>query len=581
MISRRTTYVFFLCLLAAACLAQRSPAQSPVDPGKLPAHTTFYVLWHGTPSGDLRAKNSLYALWDDPAVAPARSAFLASLINSKDSQKDKSALTRDEAAQYMTLLDNPCLVGYVRRPAAAEDTTKSAPPAGKPVWNGLFLIYDRTGKEDLLSKAVLRLRGSESEIPKLSNLTVAGVPALKIERKSGVTYWAEFAKYAVTAQEPTVFEDILNLLNGKPTANTLSQTAAFSEAKAILNGGLLEVFFNASHLKQFALESAPGGPTDQFKPFLNGLKIDSLHCFAARVSLEGPRTRIHGELLGDTTSGGLFDIFSEGQAQPASMAFLSPDTIYYSESQIDFLGIYKLLKRAFGQASGASAQQVAILESAATTRLGMPLEDALGLITGEFASLQASPAFDKNQQVYFLGIRNKPDTLKLARTLLGDRITSERNEGSATFLKVSLQGGQSTAGVAQWNFYYVAVTPNSIVGASKSEVLHDYLQRTAAGSDPALSKALQAARAQFPEKLSGITFFDFQKVDWAAMKAKWVAEAQKRTPTTKSTAAEKNNTNFANWLGQVPADAIPRHLHTLAGAGWKDSKGIHFDEWLE
>jgi hypothetical protein len=24
-----------------------------------------------------------------------------------------------------------------------------------------------------------------------------------------------------------------------------------------------------------------------------------------------------------------------------------------------------------------------------------------------------------------------------------------------------------------------------------------------------------------------------------------------------------------------------RHLHFLAGASWKDSKGVHFDEWLE
>jgi hypothetical protein len=589
MTSRRPTNLLALFLLAVAFFPLRSTAQSPVDPGKLPARTTFYLLWHGSPSGDLRAKNSLYALWDDPDLAPARSAFLASLMNPNEKQKDKPALSREEAAQYLTLLDNPFLVGYFRAPESvtaaltakpAASTSKSTAAPEKPAWNGLYLIYDRSGKEDLLSKAVLRLRGSETELPKLTTLTVAGVPALKVERKSEVTYWAEFSKYAVSAQELSVFEDILNLLNGKPAAVTLSQVEAFNEAKPLLNGGLLEVFFNASHLKELALTSAPGGPTAQFKPFLNALKVDSLHSFAARLSLEGSRTRLQGVLLGDTAPGGLFDIFSEGQAHPASMAFLSPDTLYYSESQIDFVGIYKMIKRAITQAAGASAQQINMLETAAATRIGMPLEDALGLTTGEFASLQTNPAFDKNQQVYFLGIRNKPDTLKLARTLLGDRISSERNEGSTTYLKVSLQGGQSSAGVTQWNFYYVAVTPHALLGASKSETLRAYIERSA-GGEPAPPQALQTARAQFPEKLNGMTFFDFQKVDWAALKADWIAEANKAKQTAKSTDAAKNNANFANWLSQIPPDTIPKHLHTLAGAGWKDAKGAHFDEWLD
>ena len=585
MTSRRPTHALVLSLLALLLFPLHSTAQSPVDPGKLPARTTFYVLWHGTPSGDLRAKNSLYALWDDPDLAPARSAFLASLMNPNEKQKDKPALSREEAAQYLTLLDNPFLVGYFRAPESANakpaaSMNKSTAPPDKPVWNGLFLIYDRSGKEELLSKAVLRLRGTETELPKLTTLTIAGVPALKVERKSGVTYWAEFSKYAVSAQELPVFEDILNLLNGKTAATTLSQVEAFNEAKPLLTDGLLEIFLNASHLKELALESAPGGPTAQFKPFLNALKLDSLHSFAARLSLEGSRTRFQGVLLGDTTPGGLFDIFSEGQAHPASMAFLSPSTLYYSESQIDFVGIYKMIKRAITQAAGASAQQINLIESAAATRIGMPLEDALGLTTGEFASLQTNPAFDKNQQLYFLGIHNKPDTLKLARTLLGDRISSERNEGSTTFLKVSLQGGQSSAGVTQWNFYYVAVTPNALLGASKTETLRAYIE-SGAGADPAPPQALQTARAQFPEKLNGLTFFDFQKVDWAALKAEWIAEANRAKQTAKSTDAAKNNANFATWLSQIPPDAIPRHLHTLAGAGWKDAKGVHFDEWLD
>jgi hypothetical protein len=36
-----------------------------------------------------------------------------------------------------------------------------------------------------------------------------------------------------------------------------------------------------------------------------------------------------------------------------------------------------------------------------------------------------------------------------------------------------------------------------------------------------------------------------------------------------------------DWLTNLNPDVFPRHLHFVAGASWKDSKGIHIDEWLE
>lgn len=584
MTSARPLRTLALFLLAASIFAVRSQAQSPVDPGKLPARTTFYLLWHGTPSGDVRTKNALYSLWDDPDVAPARSALLASMLTDNPKSKDKPKLNPEEASQYLTLLDNPFLVGYIRRPETPVAAKASPAAASKPAWNGLFLIYDRTGKEELLSKAVLRMRGSESEIPKLSTLTASGVSTLKIERKNGVNYWAEFGKYAVSAQELPVFEEIVNVLNDKPAPASLSQSSAFVEAKPLLSSGLVEFFLNISHLKDLALEAPAGGPTAQFKPFLTALKLESLHSIAGHVVLEGAKTRVQAAILGDTAPGSLFDVIADGQPHPASLAFVSPDTLYYSESQVDLLGLYKVIKRAFAQVSGNSAQQINLLESAATTRLGMPLDEALGLTTGEIASLQTSPAFDDNEQVYFLGIRNKPDSLKLLRTTLGDRITSERNVGSTTFLKVSLQGGQSTAGVAQWHFYHLAMTSNAVLGAAKEDTLRKYLERaTSASPDSSAASAqrLQAVRANFPEKLNGLTFFDLQKVDWPALKAKWIADANKAAHTAKSTDTTKSTPDMSTWFNQLDPQVFPRHLHSIAGASWKDAKGAHFEEWLE
>ena len=585
MIRQRLVRPVLLCLTVAFLAPFLAVAQSPVDPTQLSARTSFYFLWRGTPSGDLRAKNSLYALWDDPDFAPARSAFLASLLSSDKNQKEKQpTLTPEEMKQYVTLLDNPFLFGYLHRPESAAAKPPSSPnaaPKDSPVWNGSFLIYDRTGKEELLSKAVLKFRSAETDIPKLTNLTVAGIPALKIERKSGTAYWAEFGKYAVSANEQQVFEEIVHLLNGKPALSALSHVPAFVEAKPLL-GGVGEFFLNVSNIKELALDASGNNSSSaQLKPFLDAFKLDTLHSIAGHVSLEDSRTRVQAAILGDTAPGGLFDFFAGGQATPASMAFLSPDTLYYSESQMDFLGLYKALKRAFAQAGGNANAGVALLDAMAANRLGMPLEDALALTSGEFASLQTSPAFDNDQKVYFLGIRNKPDTLKLTRTLMGDRLTSERIEGSTTFLKISLQGNQTKAGVAQWNFYYLALTPDALLGASKSETLHHYLDRTAAADPP--NKAFQSARAQFPEKLSGMTFVDFQRIDWPALKAHWIAEANKAAQDAKSTSTSdaKVPTTLPSWINDVNPAVFPRHLHTLAGASWKDAKGVHLEEWLE
>jgi hypothetical protein len=575
---RHLIFSLLLALFYNACAV----AQSPVDPGKLPGHTLFYLQWRGTPSGEVRKSNSFFALWDDPQFAPARDSFLDSFLNDSANQKGKPKITREEFQEYVTLLDNPFLFGYQRQ---SESHSAAKSPAAKtpapPAWNGSFFIYDRSGKEKLLSKAVLQLRSADAEIPKLTNLTIAGVPALQIERKGGITYWAEFGKYAVSANELPVFGEILNLLNGKPAASVLSQSASYQEAKPLLDGGILEFFLGVPSAEQIALNS-PESATAQIRMLLSALKLDSLHSLAGHVSLEGAKTRVTGAILGDTTPGSLFDIWADGQTNPVSMGYLSHDTVYYGETQFNLLGIYNTLKRAFsGQGPGSPAQMTGQLEKMAETRLGMPISDALGLTTGELAWIQNSPTLDDAQKVYLLGIKNKPDALKLTRTLLGDRISSERSEGDTTYLKISLEGGQTSVGVAQWNFYDLAMTPTLLFGSSKSDTLHKYVGQAPASLDPGQFKSLLAARAQFPEKLNGFSYFDYQKVDWPGLRDRWVADAKKAAQTAKSTDATATNKKLADWLVQVNPEVFPKHLHSMTGASWKDAKGVHFDEWLD
>jgi hypothetical protein len=581
-------YRYLTALLIVLFVSTRAGAQSPIDPGKLPARTTFYFCWHGSPSGDVRKSNSLYALWDDPDFAPARASLFTNLTTSNNSTQDKPRVSSEELQQYVTLLDNAFLVGYIRQPES-HTTAKapaSAPPASAskspapPAWNGMFFIYDRSGKEALLSKTVLQMRSAEKDIPKLTELTVAGVPSLKVERKSGITYWAEFDKYAVCASELSVFEEILNVVNGKPAPSVLVQSPSYLEARALLTGGILEFFLQIPRPDEVNVDSS-NATVNQLKPLISALKLESIHSIAGRVSLEGAKSHLIGAILGDTAPGTLFDVWADGQANPVSMGYLPPDTVQYGETEFNLTGIYNTLTHAFNSMGNGQNSTTVALETMAQTRLGMPLPDALNVVTGEIAWIQTSPTLDDSQKVYLFGLRNESDALKLARTIMGDQITSERNEGNTTFLKISTHGGQSSAGLAQWHFYYLAMNPNVLFATSKSDTLRKYATQTPADPDATQLKGLLAARALLPQKLNGFSYFDFQKVDWPGLQAKWVADANNAAQSAKSTDESKSNKKMADWLTQVNPEVFSRHLHTMSGGSWKDAKGVHFDHWVD
>src|SRR5882724_11880726 len=134
-------------------------AQAPLEPAQLPSRTVFYLIWRGAPAADVRKANSLMALWDDPDFAPVRSAMASNILSSSQEKSPKEKLTPEELQEYASLLENGFTLGYLseptRRPAANAPATRDAKP---PAWNGMFFVYDRSGKEALIAKAILRMR---------------------------------------------------------------------------------------------------------------------------------------------------------------------------------------------------------------------------------------------------------------------------------------------------------------------------------------------------------------------------------------------------------------------------------------
>jgi hypothetical protein len=577
----------YLLLAATIFLlgANAASAQVPLEPTQMPANTTFYFVWRGQPNAELRKTNSIAALWDDPGFAPVRSSVTNAILKSSEEKSSENRLTRQQIEEYASLAENAFVLGYLSDPQKkrAEASNDSSAANTKP-WNGIFFVYDRTGKEAILSKAVLSLRSSEKEVPQLSQMTIAGVPVLKVQRKTGTTYWVEHGKYAVSANEPAVLEEILGRLAGKTSSSAaLTDSPAYKEAHSVLGSGQVEFFLRVPDLKNLAPDAAAGG--FRMQPVLEALKLDSIHSVCGRVLMEGTKTRIQAVALGDTAPGSLFDIWDKGSAAPAALNLVPADAVSYSDTQINLAGLYDVVKRIAASILPPGQQgNINMLEMMAQAKLGQSLSSALALFTGEFASLQTSPSLDNNKQIYLVGIHDKPGALKLIHTLFSDKIASERAEGETTFMKISAGGSSSTAGTAQWDFYHVAATSDYLVVGSRLEPVREVLAKRpqVGGAGLASAPGFQAARAQFPATINGLGYFDFRKVDWQALKARLIAEANK-TPTAKRTpgASKSDITPTPSWMLDVNPEVFARHLHVASSASWKDAQGLHFDEWIE
>jgi hypothetical protein len=575
-------------LLAATIflsVANAASAQVPLEPTQMPANTTFYFLWRGQPSAELRKTNSIAALWDDPGFAPVRSSVTNAILKSSEEKSPENRLTRQQIEEYASLAENAFVLGYLsdpqkKRPEASNDSSA----ANAKAWNGIFFVYDRAGKEAILSKAVLSLRSSEKEVPQLSQMSIAGVPVLKVQRKTGATYWVEHGKYAVSANEPAVLEEILGRLAAKTSsAAALTDSPAYKEAHSVLGSGQVEFFLRVPDLKNLVPDAAAGG--FRLSPMIEALKLEAIRSVCGRVLMEGTKTRIQAVALGDTAPGSLFDIWDKGSAVPAALNLVPADAVSYSDTQINLAGLYDIVKRIAASILPPGQQSnINMLEMMAQAKLGQSLSSALALFTGEFASLQTSPSLDNNKQIYLVGIRDKPGTLKLIHTLFSDKIASERAEGETTFMKISAGGSSSSAGTAQWDFYHLAATSDYLVVGSRLEAVREAVAKNPQSASAGLAGApeFQAARAQFPATINGLGYFDFHKVDWPALKARVVAEANK-TPAAKRSPGAGNAaaTPTPSWMLDVNPEVFARHLHVASSASWKDAQGLHFDEWIE
>src|SRR3989442_4848250 len=170
------------------------------------------------------------------------------------------------------------------------------------------------------------MRAEEKEAPRLSQVAIAGEQVLKAEGKGGATYWAEHGKFAVSAGEKLVMEDLLSRLDGKISGGaSLVQSAAYQEAQANLSGGLLEFFLRIPDLKNLANDSKAG--MFQIRPLLDAARLDAVHSIGGHATLQSVKKHLHGPDLVASLSRMQVDILSNLLQPPALLAVSAVEVV--------------------------------------------------------------------------------------------------------------------------------------------------------------------------------------------------------------------------------------------------------------
>ncbi len=565
-----------ITLLVLTSAAAQSPQGSPRLDERLPANTQLYLYWHGFASMQgTRPANSLMRLWDDPEFAPAREAILERFM--KDNSGSLPPNVTKEAV--LSMLDNQAILGVMRLwpsrpPASAATGTAPAPQPDRS-----FLVYDATGKLPIVQAAMQLLPASDGKPLNITRTSFSKSTIESFPAKRGVTHRSIVGNYYIQSDDRQTLEQLVKQFE-TPWAPGLAQDANYQSARrAIGDATTLDMFINlralADQMQESLAKQAPAGGDAALK----SLRVDSIRAAVMGLKFEAPATRIRAAVLGDMAHGGLFDVVGASSSDFVTAKVAPAGSASYSAFRVDLGGFYRSLRASLK--SSLTAEQfrnVEQLEAAADTALGMPLQDALQLLSGEMATFALESGADFEANAFAFAIRKPEEVLHIVRQMFGSSISSESREGDATHLAVAMPYRDSKTGMQRKRFYYAAITPQMLIVAPRKAMLREVMQRYAAGTAPNLaadSKFL-AARTRVPQALSGFGYADLSRIQWENEVRVWSEIAG-----SESSAASASPSAGTDWRKLVSPAALSRHLHLAVTGWWKQGDGLYFDGFIE
>ncbi len=555
------------CFLAFSSLLQaQAPLAERLSPG-----TVFCASWRGTAylSGAAQ-KNHVLQLLHDPAFAPAWLAFATAF--QQRARKTESPAAAMAFADITSLLENPLVFGAVSVPAAAGSSGTDTLSRF-----GFFVVYDATGKTGLIDKWKASVQADKAH----SQITTYdfGGTSVEVRAASGsVTYSAQVSHYFVASNQKRVLEDLITRFgtaNGK--AASLGQLPAYRDLQKFIGPDeALEWYARIPDPDQWTLPPAGGKSAAQFA---RSIHLEKIHAAGAGVSFAGEAMHVRGAILGDTSPGGIFDLAGTSATAFQTEAFVNGSSTF-SMSRFNLAALYALIRGAVvGTLTSQQAANVAVMEAAGQSYLGMPIGDALNLVTGEIASVSTYSDDGSAQQLFAATIQQPESVLRIMRAVAGSMIVAEDSSGATTFLDIAYPYKDPKTGTQRRKFYYLAVTPQLLLGAPRKAMLRDTVQRFASYRDTRARAGLLAnpdfsqMRSLLPPKLSGLSGSDLTQIPWDKLMSQLEDQIAQ--------GAKQKNGQPAPDLSWLKSDTISRHLHIALSGWWKDSGGVYFDSYLQ
>ncbi len=545
----------YLCVLSLLAFCPPLFAQTAPLVERLGPDTVFYIGWRGAASfGAAEEKNHLFQLLRDPDLLP----LVADLANQiqRNSPKSTSPAVEMALAGLASFLDNGVVVGLVESPDARE---AMADKHGSPL--AYFLVYDATGKADLIGKwSALAPTASKTKYD-------FGGTSVEVRATSaGRSYSAQAGKYFVTSDQKRVIEDLITRFSAKDSpASSVVELPEYAQIrKYVGDHAALEFFGRIPDLGRWSA-SNPNA-----KPFLDKLHLEKVHVLGGGLSLQGETARMQGAVLGDASPGSPFDLAGASRASFQTLAAMSAAPAF-SISRINLPAAYQLFRSAMvGNLTPQQAQNVQMMEGAAQGFLGMPIVDALRLFTGEIGSMTTYTDDGKTEQFLAVSIEKPDAVLRVVRALIGTMIVSEDSSGPTTYLDIAYPYMDPQTHQRRRKFYYLAVTPRLLLAAPRKGMLRQAVGRVEGGTaDPPPAGVFAnpeylRLRSQLPEQLSGLGAADIAAIPWERILAPFATEA--------------NQPPDGN---RLKPGVISRYLHISVSGWWKDSNGLYFDSYIQ
>jgi len=567
---RHSPLVLFLALLVSgsSLFAQTAPIVQRLSP-----NTLFYVEWRGKAFlTDAEKKNHVLQLMQDPAVAPLWIAAESHL--QQGVQKNSGAAAAMILPDAMSLLDNPVVFGLVANP----DVTKSSAPdkAASPI--AFFFVYDTTGKTDLIQKwKALSQVGSKAPI-EVAKYDFGGTSVEVRTTGKNVSYNAEAANYFLLSDRKQVIEDLITRFRSADRpATSIAQIPEYEQMqKYIGTDAALEFSGRIPNVSEL---TASDKNAKAMALFSKNIHLEKIHVVGGAVSFDGEAMRIRGAVLGDTSPGGPFDLAGASNTAFGIQPIMGSGPAF-SVSRMNLAATYQLISGAvMGSLTPQQTTSVAAVEGLAQNFLGMPIADALGLFTGEIGSVSSYSDDGTQEQLYAATIQKPEAVLRILRAVIGSMIVGEDSSGATTTLDIAYPYKDPETGRQRKKFYYVAVTPQTVLVAPRKAMLRHAMQQLdpASGDPPPggvfANPEFSQLRSLLPGKLSGLSGADFQQIPWdkvlANLENQW-AEA-----------AKQSNGQQPPDLSSLKPEVITQHLHVALSGWWKDASGVYFDSYIQ